>query len=97
VTELRTIYVSIGNSDDKLSQSLWASYTLHVMEAVRLMARQVYGEWYSLPSSIYQNACVGFRLEAERVIALQGKLTELRERYGQDSLAWAEVEGTVML
>jgi hypothetical protein len=97
VSDLRTIYVSIGNSDDKLSQSLWASYVHQVVSAVQTMARRVYGEWYSLPSSIYQNACVGFCLEEMRVAALRGKLTELRERYAQDSLAWAEVEKTEMI
>lgn len=97
MADSRMIYVSIGNSDDKLSQSRWALYVHSVLEQVRGMAEVIHGEWYSAPDSPYQNVCVGFVLESRLVTSLQDKLAQIREHYAQDSLAWAEVAGTVMI
>lgn len=97
MSDLRTFYVSIGNSDDKLSQADWANFARLVFNTVRSRARQIYGEWYSLPAAPFQNACIGFTARDEQVLQLQDELTVLRTTYAQESLAWAEVAGTVML
>lgn len=94
---LRTIYVSIGNSDDKLGQAQWAEFARLVFGAVRRVARQVFGEWYSAPNAAYQNACIAFSLHASEVLGLQADLTMLRSQHEQDALAWAEVRESVML
>jgi hypothetical protein len=84
-----TVYISIGNSDDKLTQVQWAAF----VDAVRAQARhhswEVHGEWYSAPDAEYQNACFCVVLGDGKAEALQGCLTQVRERYGQDSIAWA--------
>jgi hypothetical protein len=54
------VYVSIGNSDDRLSQSHWSGFAREVQAVVRRHAKAVVGEWYSLPDSPYQNACFAF-------------------------------------
>jgi hypothetical protein len=90
-----TIYASIGNSDDKLSQCDWADYAEQFVDAITQACEQIYGVWFSESSSPFQNACVcfetGSRAAAEE---LQAKLTELREQFDQDSIAWAEVPET---
>jgi hypothetical protein len=97
VSDFRTFYVSIGNSDDKLPQQDWARFAGLVVGRVRRAAREVFGVWWSAPDVPFQNACVGFSLHSTEVIALQNELTELRREYAQNSIAWAEVAGTVMI
>jgi hypothetical protein len=98
MTESLTVYVSIGNSDDRLSQHDWSCYVEAVDKAVDRAARfegaTVHGRWYSLPHEAWQNACwcVEFT-EDLRVIAvnvLKETLPTIARQFGQDSIAWAE-------
>lgn len=85
-----TVYVSIGNSDDKLTQQQWSCFWELVTSAVREDAQQVYGDWLSLPSAPYQNACIAFSIERHLISVLKAELRSLAALYGQDSIAWAE-------
>lgn len=86
------VYLSIGNSDDKLTQFEWSSF---VHEVARDVARRghVHGEWFSLPQAAYQNACwcIEFSDAANESDARQAA-SRLRKSYGQDSVAWAVAE-----
>ena len=84
-----TVYASIGNSDDKLTQREWADYADQFMHLISGAAEQVHGRWYSSPASPFQNACVCFEIAPAAVDLLQDALTDLRRRYRQDSIAWA--------
>lgn len=86
---LITVYASIGNSDDKLTQLHWHYYASDFVAAIRLHAQQVHGQWYSLPNSCYQNACVCFVIDSEAVSDLRAELASVRIEYEQDSIAWA--------
>jgi hypothetical protein len=90
-----TVYVSIGNSDDKLTQDEWRDYQLQVRAYLRTHAQQVHGEWYSTPTSKYQNACFCVVLrDGDRAELVKMGLAEIRESFRQDSVAWAEVPVT---
>lgn len=89
-----TVYVSIGNSDDKLGQAGWSQYVTEVNGLVRDHAEFIYGEWYSEPSSRYQNACIAAAVPDEIVGELRRALTSIRIAFQQDSVAWAEVPKT---
>lgn len=84
-----TVYVSIGNSDDKLTQQEWSHYAGNLVGVMRQHATQIYGEWYSAPDSPYQNACVAAAVPPGSVDQLRAELTTVRTDYGQDSAAWA--------
>lgn len=84
-----TVYASIGNSDDKLSQAQWSRFVEHFMALVHSHATQVHGEWYSAQQAPWQNACICFVLPETLVGTLRERLTSLRQEYGQDSIAWA--------
>lgn len=88
-----TVYVSIGNSDDKLSQAEWANYVQVTRNLLRLRAREIHGEWYSAPDSDYQNACFCVVL-GDDADTIRKSLAELRAAWRQDSVAWAEVPVT---
>jgi hypothetical protein len=84
-----TVYVSIGNSDDQLTQHEWSGYAREVIELVRDLSEQVFGEWYSEPSSEYQNACIAAAVPEELLGELRRALTTIRTAFHQDSVAWA--------
>ena len=95
------VYVSIGNSDDKLSQSLWSSFTEQVRAELRRHATGVHGEWYSAPDAAYQNACFcvefGGRDVPNKVLLVKMNLERIRGDFQQDSVAWAEAPETVFV
>jgi hypothetical protein len=92
-----TVYIGIGNSDDKLSQREWAGLQLDVKFALREYDAVIIGEWYSAPDSIYQNVCWCAVFEDDDVTEVKGILKTLAIQYRQDSIAWAEAPVTEML
>lgn len=91
------VYISIGNSDDKLTQAEWAAYVAEMLGGVVSLGH-THGAWYSLPHTPYQNACWCVEFAAGRqVLEAQESAIEIRKKYRQDSVAWAEAEVTVFL
>jgi len=84
-----TVYVSIGNSDDKLTQREWSTLCQVVENRVRARARVMHGVWYSLPNQPWQNACWCFEIQPDRVAELKSGLARACTDFGQDSIAWA--------
>lgn len=81
----RNCYISIGNSDDKLTQKEWAAF----VDDVDIVCRSfpVHGRWFSAPTSEYQNACWCIEMQPGAIAALKPVLSILAERYRQDSIA----------
>lgn len=88
----RTVYASIGNPGDKLTQARWSAFHDKFTAAVRGLALQVYGDWTSASTDPWQNACIAFEIGWETSERLQRDLAELAAEYGQDSIAWAEAD-----
>jgi hypothetical protein len=100
---MSTVYISIENSDDKLTQLEWHEFADDVDQAVRNAARyagtQVHGRWYSLPTEPWQNACwcIDFADDlsddsADAKLTLRRTLARLARQYRQDSIAWASAK-----
>lgn len=90
------VYVSIGNSDDKLTQARWAEF----YRAVNLLLRSyghIHGQWVSEPASAWQNACWCLEFNDDPRHPLKTELTALRRTFSQDSVAWAEAPETEFL
>lgn len=85
------VYISIGNSDDKLTQWHWAAYFSDVAVAIRRAAAAgaVHGQWASEPASAWQNACWCVELNTDSAELLKLRLAEIAENFRQDSIAWA--------
>lgn len=83
------VYISIGNSDDKLTQIEWSQYCVEMITRVVSIGYK-HGEWYSVPYSAYQNACwcVEFTTGSS-IIEAREVSTEIRKKYRQGSIAWA--------
>lgn len=84
-----TVYVSIGNSDDKLSQREWSAFTMETYAEVLHCSAQLHGVWASASTDQYQNACWCFEIRKNRAPALKRALAKIAKRHGQDSIAWA--------
>lgn len=94
---MATVYSSIGNSDDRLTQARWSEFHALFAAAVRDYATAVHGSWLSVPADPWQNACIAFDVHANDAGDLKRELRMLAAQYGQDSIAWAEVVGTEFL
>lgn len=92
-----TVYVSIGNSDDKLTQRQWSAFVLHTHLTISDAAATVHGAWYSGPAVEWQNACWCADIHTDQVPALKDTLRTLAGEFRQDSIAWAEVPATEFL
>lgn len=90
-----TVYASVGNSDDKLSQRRWSNFITDFVTVVHHRADQVHGVWHSAPTEAFQNASVCFEIDDPTAARLlRPRLAQLAAEYGQDSIAWAEVATT---
>ncbi|MEU0532011.1 hypothetical protein [Amycolatopsis tolypomycina] len=89
-----TVYISIGNTDHKLSQEDWSDYSTEVIDAVHEHAEQVLGEYYSASNAPHQNACIAARIPDSVAGDLRTALAEIRTDYGKSSIAWAVVKRT---
>lgn len=89
----RTVYISIGNSDDKLSQAQWSRFALELAAEVVSLSARTHGAWFSQPVSPWQNACwcVEFASEAQEMTAKE-TVAEIGQRFGQESIAWATAQ-----
>lgn len=93
-----TIYIAIGNSDDKLSQAAWSAFAGEVASAVRqaadLASGRVHFAGFSAPAAPWQNAMWALELPAgdDAEDALRARLSRLAGTYAQDSIAWARAD-----
>lgn len=91
------VYVSIGNSDDHLTQREWALFQIDLQQLLHDAGALFHGEWYSNPNSIFQNACVCMELPDALASGVKQKLIALAGKYVQDSIAWAHAPVTEFL
>lgn len=100
----QTVLVSIGNSDDRLTQAQWARFYEDVDTEIRALAVDlcrgtIHGAWASLPTAPWQNAAWAFTAVGDDWYGEDGTREHLRERlvriaasYGQESVAWSEAD-----
>lgn len=90
---MTTFYVSIGNSDDKLTQEEWSAFWNEVDLIVQHYAAEIYGVWLSLPNEPFQNACWGVEIHMGHSIEnMRNELKWQAKKYKQDSIAFAEAQ-----
>lgn len=87
-------YLSIGNSDDKLTQQEWFGFIDDIDIALNMGCVRIHGRWYSEPKSPWQNACWCIQPDSEEWIekGLKPVLRLFASRYRQDSIALAKAD-----
>jgi hypothetical protein len=92
-----TVYISIGNSDDKLTQQRWADFVTRTHLVLDRYASTMHGSWFSGPAAPWQNACWCVELVDAIVPGAKDELRLLAREFGQDSIAWAVAPETEFL
>lgn len=88
-----TVYISIGNSDGKLTEQEWLQYrdlTHELLTEIGVTAA-VHGAWQSFIPK-YINACWCVEIAPEHETVLKDVLRELTRKFNQDSIAYAVAE-----
>jgi vacuolar-type H+-ATPase subunit B/Vma2 len=93
----KTIYITIGNSDDKLTQREWARFCDEVFVLLSDTAQEVHGQWFSATDSPYQNACFCVVIETYDEEDLRAELRDLGIKFRQESIMWTEASVTEFL
>lgn len=92
-----TVYISIGNSDDKLTQAEWAAFLIDTHKALADATKDFHGSWFSHPGAPWQNACWCIEIADGVASKLKDALRRVAANYRQDSIAWAEAPTTEFL
>jgi hypothetical protein len=82
-----TITIQIGNTDNKLSQSMWAHFCEAMKHAVRKHAQAVHFQGGSDWDAPWQNACWVAEVSVHHTAALEKELNTIRKAFQQDSAA----------
>jgi hypothetical protein len=87
---MRTVYVSIGNSDHKLSDEQWLEFRnlTHELLTDLGLTSAVHGAWQSFVPK-YVNACWCVEVKPEHEDVIKQTLSDLARKFAQDSVAWA--------
>lgn len=88
------VYVSIGNSDDKLTQRQWSMFYGYVDNAISALKIGKHGAWASSSTHPHQNACWCIEVNPGQAQLLKMELARLAVKFNQDSIAWAQVSET---
>ena len=94
---MNVVYISIGNSDDKLTQAEWADFYQRTADLIEAYTHLVHGVWMSAATSQYQNACWAVVPFPKPIIEFKAELSRLGKIFAQDSIAWAECPETEFL
>lgn len=96
-----TVYLTIGNTDDKLTQAEWAKFIGDV-NASLILAKMDGGTvqfaGHSFPDAPWQNALWCIQIPDDTAAdALKTRMAQLARRHRQDSIAWAQVDKVDMV
>lgn len=85
------VYVTVGNSDNKLTQAAWADLQREVVRILTTYNARFHGKWHSNPVSRFQNACACAYVHDDDMTDLRADLADLAQRYTQESIVLAAV------
>ena len=81
-----SLVIQIGNSDDKLTQKQWAAFVLEVRDLVE-QSTQIHFWGASVNYEPWQNLCCVCDPGSHNLEFVLERLTIIRKRYQQDSVA----------
>jgi hypothetical protein len=94
---MKLIYITIGNSDNRLGQARWSNFCFSLEQVVGRLADRVFFVGYSLPNSTYQNMCASFHIKDDDVLALRSVLRGLAMDYEQECIALCVSDGAELV
>lgn len=61
----QTVFLTLDNSSNKLSQNMWCHVVVYLDKAIDDHVWLVHGRWFTEPSSMKQSACWAFEIFTE--------------------------------
>lgn len=92
-----TVWVGIGNSDDKVAQKHWPDFLDEIRHLSNAYASRFVGEWFSLADKPWQNAEFSWEMDRTQLDGLRADLAKARDLYRQDSICLQLVERTELI
>lgn len=83
----KTVVISIGNSDDKLTQKRWSEFIDDVVWSIARYGLTIHFNGYSVPTASWQNACWIIQVPEEHIHQIGFELSRIADKYQQDSIA----------
>lgn len=87
----QTVCIQIGNTDDKLPQTKWYFFCVDIYNAAHSCGK-IHFSGGPPSNTPYQNYCVIAEVEETQLQLLRDTVAHLREKYGQESIAWLSGE-----
>lgn len=87
---MKTVCISMGNSDYKLSRAEWNRFFGEVQEIIEAHCHQIHFFGSSSTWEQWQSLCWWIDIRDEQVSSLKHSLDLVRRRFDQDSIAWLE-------
>lgn len=82
-----TVVISIGNSDDKLTQKQWSEFVMTVEKLLRRTRSQIHFSGGPSNSAPWQNWCWVVNLDGGNLEMLRLHLKDICSKYKQESIA----------
>jgi hypothetical protein len=92
-----TVFVMIGNSDDKLTQREWHDLCGDAEVLVLQYGIRIHGNWRSKSDDPWQNACWCYEAWPHLMDEAKVSWAKLAAKYRQDSVAFSEARETLFL
>lgn len=86
----KTVVIQIGNSDNKLSQEEWAQFCSELKSYLDSEHMNFQFCASSVGWEPWQNLALIFVCQDNEIPELRKNVTQIREKYRQDSAAWLE-------
>ncbi len=92
------VYVTVGNTDGKLTQNMWCHFLVYVEGSINEHVWTLHGRWLTETSWLRQSACWGFEIftDDDSVGKLQKELRQHAKAFRQDSIVWAPAQSEML-
>lgn len=86
----KTVTLSIGNTDNKLTQQMWANFVEQVGSLIRAWGGVIH--FFGGPANYepYQNVAWIFEIEERNIGTVKERVRVIASIHRQDSVAWLE-------
>jgi hypothetical protein len=85
--DTKTVTIQIGNSDNKLPQVAWSSFTQKLHKVASVYGTEIHFFGVSAGDAPWQNCCVVLNVHGRHLDSLRMALKELALAFSQDSIA----------
>lgn len=83
-----TLYITIGNTDNKLDQQCWHTFTQHLYSLMLFHCHTIHGEFHTQSNTPYQSCCMSGELNEELDLEnIENSVSILARNFNQDSIA----------